>query len=490
MKKKFRGYEVIPETSLDTPVTSRTAGRTQLNVLVVVLLASVTFASLYRYNAATEGLEPDRIKEPIYLDLQVSSSIETSYDAGTDLVESLRDSLSNISLLPDRVLFGHQMTSYSGQYFLDKFADGNHSDVQNATGEFPVVYGFDFTKVVKGYGDIAKHVEKAYARGGVISFMWNTPNPVNGGDNYNKSGNPVKELLPGGSANKVWTAYLDTLADFCDSLNGVPIVFRLFHEMTGWWFWWGTATCTSEQFVAAFQYTVNYLRKTRGVDNILIFYATHRAQSQNRSKLTTLDNDMRALYPGDEYVDIIGFDCYDNITWYGSSLNESCNVVFPFAEERNKIAVIGETGHTDGGFCEHCSEMWESFLTVFKDTQYSQCHKAAYAITWENYNTDHWWIPLVGQNAYEGFTKFYEDPVTAFELDSGWRDIASQSGYINGRIANSLELADDAISDKDDDTVSTGGRSSHRSSHRSRKGKSSRKGGKSRSRSHKRRSTD
>ena len=43
----------------------------------------------------------------------------------------------------------------------------------------------------------------------------------------------------------------------------VPVVFRLFHENSGFWFWWGTKHATGAEFKAAWKYTVEYLRDTK-----------------------------------------------------------------------------------------------------------------------------------------------------------------------------------------------------------------------------------
>ena len=49
------------------------------------------------------------------------------------------------------------------------------------------------------------------------------------------------------------------ISDFLKDIHPIPVVFRLFHEMTGWWYWWGTHSCETQDFIDAWQYTVDYI---------------------------------------------------------------------------------------------------------------------------------------------------------------------------------------------------------------------------------------
>lgn len=236
--------------------------------------------------------------------------------------------------------------------------------------------------------------------------------------------------MPGGSANDVWTAYLDEIAAFAVQLNGIPVIFRLFHEMTGWWFWWGIETCEADEFIDAWQYTVHYLRE-KGASNILYFYATSRVYSTNETEAKWTEKNMRLRYPGNDYVDIVGFDCYDNLTNFAASLEKSCDTVFAFAEEYGKIPAIGETGHTDGTDCTNCAEWWGIFERTMRNESHL-CHKAAYAITWENYGPTSYSIPLKEDTQWPGFIGFYEGSLSVFASSEEWTKAAAQSGYLSG----------------------------------------------------------
>ena len=75
----------------------------------------------------------------------------------------------------------------------------------------------------------------------MVGWHWGAENPVNGG--YNASGDPVVELMPGGTGNANWTRWLDTFATFVKSIrmpngNLIPMIMRIFHENLGGSFWY------------------------------------------------------------------------------------------------------------------------------------------------------------------------------------------------------------------------------------------------------------
>ena len=74
----------------------------------------------------------------------------------------------------------------------------------------------------------------------------------------------MNQILPGGKYNKVYTAYLDMIADYAKQVKSA-VLFRPFHENTGSWFWWGAAFCDPETYKNIFRYTVEYLRDTKNV---------------------------------------------------------------------------------------------------------------------------------------------------------------------------------------------------------------------------------
>ncbi|HBB10732.1 MAG TPA: beta-mannosidase, partial [Alistipes sp.] len=105
--------------------------------------------------------------------------------------------------------------------------------------------------------------------------------------------------------------WLDRLADIAHNLRGsdgklIPVIFRPFHEHTQTWSWWGASCTTTEEFVNLWKFTVKYLRDTKGVHNFIY------AISPQMDSAKTVD-DFYFRWPGDEWVDFVGMDCYQGI---------------------------------------------------------------------------------------------------------------------------------------------------------------------------------
>ena len=97
-------------------------------------------------------------------------------DDATDETKALFTSLGKLRY-DTKFLFGHQNDNYIGQYFKDKTGELGYSDVQNGTGSYPAVFGYDFADVVENGQSFQEHVKQAYSAGGVIAFDWKPCNP-------------------------------------------------------------------------------------------------------------------------------------------------------------------------------------------------------------------------------------------------------------------------------------------------------------------------
>lgn len=147
--------------------------------------------------------------------------------------------------------------------------------------------------------------------------------------------------MPDGELNSIWTARLDTLSELFTRFtfpNGeaIPFIFRIFHEGTAAWYWWGTKCGSDDSYKALWKYTVNYLHEIKGHKNILWEYAP--------SKPSVYSDAFADRYPGDDYVDVVSFDRYAINSTYDANLIQDCEFVVEFAEKHNKVATLAETG--------------------------------------------------------------------------------------------------------------------------------------------------
>ena len=215
-------------------------------------------------------------------------------------------------LLNEGIMFGHQDDLAYGVGW--KYEPGR-SDIKDVTGDYPAVYGFELGRLEIDqpvnldsvpFDKMKSFIRDAYDRGGVITLSWHLNNPLTGKTAWNPAPGTVASVLPGGEKNDLYKTWLDKVAAFMLDLKGkhgefIPVIFRPFHELNGDWFWWGGKNCTPEELKQLYQFTESYLRDTKNVHNLLYAYNTDKFYSKE---------EYLKRYPGDEWVDVIGFDIY------------------------------------------------------------------------------------------------------------------------------------------------------------------------------------
>ena len=252
-------------------------------------------------------------------------------------------------LPPDQTLFGHQNDLAYGH---DWTGVPGRSDVRDVAGAYPAVFGWDvmdiFAKGGAAIYDRAKadklraYIVDGYARGAMITMSWHMPNPVAESDAWDVKTPAVARIIPGGDTHAKFLARLDIAATFFKSLRGrdgraIPIVFRPFHEHSGSWFWWGRDHATVADYVTLWRTTVERLRDRDGVHNLLYAYSTDVFDSPA---------DYLERYPGDDVIDVLGFDDYHGIESVAAlpRFEQRVRTVVSLAHDRGKIAAVTETG--------------------------------------------------------------------------------------------------------------------------------------------------
>ena len=310
-------------------------------------------------------------------------------------------------LAKDKLLFGHQHTTDYGIGWKD--AD-NRSDVLSVTGSYPAVYGWDMN--VMDNPRLPKLIREAYARGGINTISWHMRNPITGG-RYSDITRAVEHILPGGRKHEEFKAKLDDFVTFLGKLkdqNGrpIPIIFRPWHEHTHGAFWWCIRSCTPEEYIELWQFTVKYLRDVRSVHNLLYAYSPHKGGIKDKNSYLT------NRFPGYEYMDVLGIDCYYKED--PKDLLEVSRIIVELAEEESKIPALTEVG-VGRGLSEIGMADWytKAFLEPVKTD--SVARRVAYALVWRNANKRHFWVPYPGHRSVPDFKKFHADPFTVFEED-------------------------------------------------------------------------
>lgn len=280
------------------------------------------------------------------------------------------------------IMLGHQDDPVYGTTW--KWDEGK-SDVLLITGDYPAVMGFDLGKLELGskenldgvpFERMRSEIMAQHARGGIVTLSWHPWNPVTGENAWDPKGDAVKAVLEGGEQAGKMQGWLSKVADFINSLQTadgkkVPVIFRLWHEMNGGWFWWGANSCTPAEYNALFMMTVKSLQKA-GCDNVVW------AWSPNLSDNKTIEAFMER-YPGNDYVDLMGVDIYefdDSDTNYQTNLKETLDIVVQAARQQRKLAALTETG------CRGISKKRDWFTkTLFPVLQ---SYPLSYVLFWRN----------------------------------------------------------------------------------------------------------
>lgn len=259
-----------------------------------------------------------------------------------------------ISLRNNKILFGHQDELIVGSRHY-KYKGG--SDTYDMIQDYPALYGYDLgnleqdkpmNKANISFDSIKATIEGIYAKGGVITLDWAVDNPIDPSQGHRGDGvqNTINKLFANQENLNLFNTWLDRLATFFNNLKTpdgtlIPVIFRPYHECNGTWFWWGKGNDknTAQEFIKLYQYTVDYLR-SKNVHNVLYAYCTGRFKSEEK---------FLERYPGDNYVDVLGFDIYDKISNYPSNTIEDefkqlCDIVTSVAESKGKICAVTETG--------------------------------------------------------------------------------------------------------------------------------------------------
>lgn len=317
-----------------------------------------------------------------------------------------RSLLSNMHrLVGSGVLFGHHDdTAYGVNWRLQP----DSSDVKRITGVYPAVYGWDLSGIeADSTHDIngipftrqSQLVREAYERGGINTFCWHMNNPATGKTAWDTTAAPVADMLPGGKLHQLYVTYLDRAASYLVQLKGkngepIPILFRPFHEMTGGWFWWGQSNCMPEDFIALWRFTINYLRKDKKLHNLLVVFSA----ADYEDEYFLLER-----YPGDAYVDIIGFDryCYGSIKEYEQVMQAQLSILQQVTQQHHKLACIAETGYQGIPLPNWWTDVLSPVLTRYN-------HTLSYIMLWRNNGLEQYYTPYPGQTSADNFNQFYK----------------------------------------------------------------------------------
>ena len=295
--------------------------------------------------------------------------------------------------------------------------DSARSDIRSVCGDYPAVMSFDLGRIELGgemnldkvpFDRIRKETVAQYNRGGVVSFSWHVDNPVTGKDSWDVSDSTVvRSVLPGGANHGKFMGWLDTVADFLNSIRTVdgvkvPVLFRPWHEHTGSWFWWGQNLCTADEYKSLWKMTYERMQE-KGASQLLYAYSPGYEPQDSTAYLER--------YPGDSIIDLIGVDGYQfDRDAYLKSMDGVLAVMKQVSEAHGKPMAVTETGYET----IPDSVWWTGTLLPLVEK-----YPVSYVLLWRNAREreNHYYAPYPGHTSEADFVKFYENPKTLFLND-------------------------------------------------------------------------
>lgn len=205
------------------------------------------------------------------------------------------------------------------------------------TGQYPALWSGDFlfsSSDVSNRWNMIYECKKQWENGSIVQLMLHVTPPTQA-EAGNWDGGVVSKLTDeqwsslitnGGELNKAWKKRLDTYAQYISYLkdNGVPVLFRPFHEMNQSMFWWAGRKGTNGTG-ALYRLTRDYLENEKGLDNIIWVW-----------DMQDLSYDWSEYNPGNDYWDIFAVDIYNSDYFTEYKYNQALSVA------ENKLIAIGE----------------------------------------------------------------------------------------------------------------------------------------------------
>ena len=203
-------------------------------------------------------------------------------------------------------------------YIVDNEAEFEY--IKNKTGKMPAVRGIDFLNYSSASNMYDDHAAERAAEWytkyhGLVtlSYHWGVPSSKDKtgcADRafYVESANPnfttfsaSKALTEGTWENEVLMADIKVLASKLKILKDadVPVLWRPLHEAEGAWFWWGAEG--AENCKNLYYLLYDQLTNVYGLDNLIWVWTSSTYPTAGE------------WYPGDEYVDILGYDKYNAV---------------------------------------------------------------------------------------------------------------------------------------------------------------------------------
>ena len=358
----------------------------------------------------------------------------------------------NMRLIPpkgctpaDSCKFSDEEVSWKGQTDIAEF--------YKRSGHYPAIGGFDMLFAAggrheegwfRGYTENnLVMTEQLWEMGGIPTYTWHwkvgqdtifytqqngyrnencTEGVLKTADNntcfnYTKAfkDSTCKELDITSQEYKDIVADIDIVSGYFKQLEekDIAVLWRPLHEASGGWFWWGVAS--AECYVQLYRLVFDRMVNTNGLKNLIWVWNinTDPAMGYDYSALNG------AWYPGDDYVDVVAVDIYEQLENHNSAANYFNKIVSDVGT--SKMIALSENGAIpDIDSIAEDKSYWSYWMT------WSQTWSGNFL---EKTPTDMWKRNLD------------DERIIALDDMPGWDKVKTDFVAKRGRIANKLSVS-------------------------------------------------
>ena len=250
--------------------------------------------------------------------------------------------------------------------------------IHELTGHYPKVVEFEMlayspninyddsseeclTEIYENRGTLDTAMKIAETTDSIICLCFHWYSPIGGRDkafySWNTDFDATKVLIEGTEERKAFFSDLEKVVELLTPFKekNIPILWRPFHEVEGTWFWWGAkgGEVGRELYLLMYDMFVNKYH----LDNLIWVWSTPTKEA----------------YPGDDYVDVIGWDIYlgektstDYEEQYKKLVAETTT---------SKVCALTEVGYIpDADLLSKSHIPWAYYMTWSKDFCLDESH--------------------------------------------------------------------------------------------------------------------
>ena len=305
--------------------------------------------------------------------------------------------------------------------------------VYKHTGKWPALNFFDFIHLPFSpanwidYSNVTE-VVNWHRNGGIVGCMWHWNMPTNDGQDWTctpgsgekQTSFDVRKIFDTESTEyKQMMNDIDKVASTLKKLNQrkIPVLWRPLHEAGGMWFWWGLdANACNELWRVMYDRLTNY----HGLNNLIWVWTSAAAWNRPYSE-------GYKWYPGDEYVDIVGIDIYNNSS--ASNIYSTCYKMLRKKSPDKLIAL------TECGSLAPISQQWKAgarwlyFAPWYDYERTNNTSSEAFKSTEHQHCNVEWWNDAFSNDYVLTRDEFKRDLQTRVNAVHSYPHTAIQGSY-------------------------------------------------------------